>query len=164
MLAFLRRRLSAVVPVFIASLLTLAALAGSALMAPAASADVAPYKPNHAANVGLVQIGDPYRYGAEGPNAFDCSGLTKFTYRRAGMWLPRTAAEQYAHVHHILKMHLMRGDLVFFHDSRGHVYHVGIFMYWNKQHRAVILHAPYSGTVVHRQPVWTSAWYAGTLR
>lgn len=153
------RRLCAAIPV-----LLVAALALSVGVAPSAEAAARPSQLQHAADIGLAQIGDPYRYGAAGPNAFDCSGLTMFTYKRVGLYLPRSAAAQYAHVRHILKMHLVRGDLVFFHDRSGHVYHAGMFMYWNRDHRAVILHAPHSGTVVHRQPVWTTAWYAGTLR
>ena len=103
-------------------------------------------------------------YGAAGPHAFDCSGLSMFSYSHARMRLPRTAAEQYAAVRHIHKKNMKRGDLVFFHDGSGHVYHVAIFLFWRKDHRAAIVHAPYPGQVVHRQPVWTSAWYAGTKR
>ena len=119
---------------------------------------------NHAANVAISHIGDPYRYGAAGPYAFDCSGLAMWSYGHSWMSLPRTSAGQYAAVRHILKANMIRGDLVFFHDSAGHVYHVGMFLYWNADHRAVIIHAPHSGTVVHRAPVWTTAWYAGTRR
>jgi cell wall-associated NlpC family hydrolase len=119
---------------------------------------------NQAANVAISHIGDPYRYGAAGPHAFDCSGLTLWSYTHSHMNLPRTAAGQYAAVRHLIKAHMVRGDLVFFHDSNGHVYHVGMFLYWNPQGRAVIIHAPHSGTVVHRQAVWTTAWYAGTRR
>jgi cell wall-associated NlpC family hydrolase len=157
------RRLRAIVP------LTLVALVATTIAtAPDANAATrlppVSFRANHAANVAIAQIGDPYRYGAAGPYAFDCSGLTMFSYAHARLSLPRTAAGQYAAVRHILKQNLMRGDLVFFHDSGGHVYHAALFLYWNKDHRAVIVHAPHTGTVVHRQPVWTSSWYAGTRR
>lgn len=175
-----RRRLGAIVPLFVA-----AAFASGALLAPTASASgsslpataqltaqqgVHPdaltirQKADHAADIAISHIGDPYRYGAAGPNAFDCSGLTMWSYNHAGLSLPRTSSAQYAAVRHIAKKNLMRGDLVAFHDSSGHVYHVGLFLYWNADHRAVIIHAPRTGTVVHRAPVWTSAWYAGTRR
>ncbi len=164
--------------------LTLVATVGTALaLAPAASAagsgfaDSGQYQPvkpppptlisrreNEAANIAIAHIGDWYRYGAAGPREFDCSGLTMWSYDHAHLHLPRTAAGQYAAVRHIIKDHLQRGDLVFFHDSSGHVYHVAIFLYWNWQHRAVIIHAPHTGTRVHRQLVWTAAWYAGTRR
>ena len=46
--------------------------------------------------VARAQKGDPYRYGAAGPNAFDCSGLTKFVFRKAAhKKLPRTSRAQY---------------------------------------------------------------------
>src|SRR5262245_35610762 len=85
-------------------------------------------KANRAANIALAQIGDPYRWGATGPGQFDCSGLAMWSYDHAHLSLPRTAAEQYAAVRHESRADMMRGDLVFFHDSRGHVYHVGIFL------------------------------------
>ena len=51
---------------------------------------------------------------------------------------------------------------MFFH-SGGSVYHVGIFVGHNGGRR-VILHAPNSGEVVHRERLWTHQWWAGTLR
>ena len=50
---------------------------------------------------------------------------------------------------------------VFF-TSGGRVYHVGVFAGW-KNGRRTIIHAPYSGQRVHRAPIWTNGWYAGTL-
>jgi cell wall-associated NlpC family hydrolase len=163
------RRLCAFVP------LTIAGVVGSALLlAPPASArqlnnpdgeTVIQQRENNAANIALSHLGDPYRYGAAGPNAFDCSGLTMWSYGHARLKLPRTAAGQYAAVRHLyVKKNMVRGDLVFFHDSSGHVYHVGMFLYWNAAHRAVIVHAPYPGQRVHRTQVWTTSWYAGTRR
>jgi cell wall-associated NlpC family hydrolase len=117
----------------------------------------------HAVAVAVNQKGDPYVYGAEGPNAFDCSGLTEYSFAKAGLRLPRTADEQYHSVRHIKKSNIRRGDLVFFHDSGGSVYHVGIFA--GRRHGSeYILHAPYTGQVVHRERIWTGSWYAGTLR
>jgi cell wall-associated NlpC family hydrolase len=165
------RRLCAIVP------LTLAAVAATSVIAsPSASAAAdqqtqqavhlppVTFRINHAANVAIGHIGDWYHYGSAGPNTFDCSGLAMYSYGHARLRLPRTSAGQYAAVRHILKKNLVRGDLVFFHDSAGHVYHVGIFLYWNIHHQAVIVHAPHTGTRVQRSPVWTSAWYAGTRR
>lgn len=163
------RRLRAIVP-----LSTVALVAALMVGAPAATASqngghaqaLPPIaaRINQAANVAISHIGDPYRYGAAGPSAFDCSGLSMFSYDHSNLYLPRTAASQYAAVRHISPSQMIRGDLVFFHDSNGHVYHVGMFLYWNSEHRAVIIHAPYPGQRVHRAPVWTSSWYAGTRR
>ena len=109
------------------------------------------------------QKGDPYRYGADGPNAFDCSGLTYFSFRRAGFsHMPRTSSAQAHYATHIKRSHMRRGDLVFFYDNGG-VYHVGVYAgAWNG-HRHV-LHAPYSGARVRTERIWTHRWFAGTLR
>jgi len=168
------RRLCAIVPLTLAAFVATTALGASGAHAVESDGGQVhqqePHLPpvsvriNKAANVALSHLGDPYRYGAAGPTAFDCSGLSMFSYGHASLNLPRTAAGQYGAVRHILKQTMMRGDLVFFHDGGGHVYHVGIFLYWNADHRAVIVHAPHSGTNVQRAPVWTSSWYAGTRR
>lgn len=161
------RRLRA--PMFVLVLLALlsATLGLTAQSANAARAQHTPpvvVRLQHAASIAISKIGDPYRYGAEGPSAFDCSGLTMYAYSHAGLSLPRTAAEQYASVRHIAKDNLQRGDLLFFHDSSGHVFHVAMFLQWDRLHRPIFVHAPYPGTHVHREVPWTSAWYAGTRR
>jgi cell wall-associated NlpC family hydrolase len=117
---------------------------------------------HHGVKVALSKVGDPYVYGAEGPHSFDCSGLTMYSFGMAGIHLPRTAASQYGYARHIAKVNLRRGDLMFFH-SGGSVYHVAIFL-GRRHHHVWLLHAPHTGTVVQRDPVWTSSWWAGTLR
>jgi cell wall-associated NlpC family hydrolase len=110
------------------------------------------------------KLGDPYRYGAEGPRAFDCSGLTFFSFHREGFrGLPRTAASQSHFVRHIRRSHMRRGDFIFFHSGGGAVYHVGIFAGWHNRHRWMI-DAPHTGTRVRRERIWTNNWTAGTLR
>ena len=120
------------------------------------------HRVDRALTVAAHQQGDPYRYGAAGPNAFDCSGLTLYSFRAAGLHLPRTAAAQSGAVRHISRAHLRRGDLVFF-TSGGHVYHVGIFDGWSHGRR-IIVHAPYPGADVRKEAIWTNSWFAGTLR
>jgi hypothetical protein len=73
-------------------------------------------------------IGRPYVWGAEGPNAFDCSGLTQYVYQEFGIDLPRRAISQ-SEVGDSIRTRLQRGDLVFFsNDSRQSVVtHVGIY-------------------------------------
>jgi cell wall-associated NlpC family hydrolase len=73
------------------------------------------------------RIGAPYRYGGSGPDAFDCSGLVAYAYHKAGITLPRTAAEQFAAVTPVKKRDLRPGDLVFFRLSGHDVGHVGIY-------------------------------------
>ena len=115
-----------------------------------------------ALKVAKQQKGDPYRYGAAGPNAFDCSGLIYYSYRKAGISVPRTSGQQAAHARRISKGNLKRGDLMFFHNS-GRVYHAAIFLGW-KDGRAQLLHSPGSGKRVQVVRTWTTQWFGGTLR
>jgi cell wall-associated NlpC family hydrolase len=115
-----------------------------------------------AVRIAKRQIGEPYRYGANGPGSFDCSGLTSYAFRHAGFKLPRTSDAQYDRVRHIRKRNVRRGDLVFFH-SGGDIYHVGIYMK-RKHGDRIILHSPRPGRSVQRDPIWTRSWWAGTLR
>ena len=71
----------------------------------------------------LGQRGKPYRWGADGPGAFDCSGLTWAAWRAAGVTIPRTAAGQLAGLHRA-RGQLRPGDLLIYHTdgpSRRHV-------------------------------------------
>lgn len=115
-----------------------------------------------AVRVARAQVGDPYQYGAAGPNSFDCSGLLMYSYGKVGFHIPRVAGDQYRYARPIHRSHLRRGDLVFFH-SGSYIYHDAIFLgRWDG--RSWILHAPHTGSVVHREPIWTSSYYAATLR
>lgn len=73
-------------------------------------------------------IGRPYVWGAEGPHAFDCSGLTQFVYREFGVELPRRAINQ-SRAGDAAGRRLQRGDLLFFSNDtrRSVVTHVGIY-------------------------------------
>lgn len=73
--------------------------------------------------------GTPYRYGTSGGGTFDCSGFTSAMYRKVGVKLPRTAAEQFGVGLHIAKSSLSKGDLVFFRNTAGRrgISHVGIY-------------------------------------
>lgn len=119
--------------------------------------------PSRALAVARRQIGDPYRYGAAGPNAFDCSGLVNFAFRAAGYkGIPRTSGAQASFSRRISRAALRPGDLMFFH-SGGRVYHVGIFV-GRKAGKVVMLHAPRSGDRVRYASPWTDSWFAGTVR
>ena len=65
----------------------------------------------------LRQRGKPYQWGAQGPHAFDCSGLTWAAWRAAGVTIPRTAAGQLAGLPRV-RERLQPGDLVIY-ASRG---------------------------------------------
>lgn len=110
------------------------------------------------------QKGDPYRYGAAGPNAFDCSGLTYYSFRKAGFGkIPRTSSAQAGFARRISRDNMRRGDLMFFTDGGG-VYHVGLYAGRGKNGKRWILHAPSSGGRVETVRVWTDSWFPGTLR
>jgi cell wall-associated NlpC family hydrolase len=119
-------------------------------------------KIRRAVRVSLHQIGDPYSYGSSGPGSFDCSGLTSYAFRKAGIPLPRTSGAQAGKVNRIGKRRMKRGDFVFYH-SGGHVYHVGIFLK-RKHGQRIIVHAPSTGSRVQRDPMWGGSWFAGTMR
>jgi cell wall-associated NlpC family hydrolase len=73
-------------------------------------------------------IGRPYVWGAEGPNSFDCSGLTQYVFGEFGIDLPRRAIDQ-SETGDPIRGRLRRGDLVFFSSDtrRSLVTHVGIY-------------------------------------
>src|SRR6478609_2596323 len=114
-----------------------------------------------AMGVAVHQKGDPYSYGAAGPSAFDCSGLVFYSFRHAGFSaIPRTSGAQAHFAKRIPRSAMKRGDLMFFYDGGG-VYHVGVYAGFTHGRRWV-LHAPYSGTRVRTDRVWTDHWFAGT--
>ncbi|MGW3651597.1 C40 family peptidase [Streptomyces sp. NPDC000878] len=137
-----------------ASALTLAAVGGS-LVIPGVATEAAAIAPStKALQIAASKKGSPYKYGATGPNRFDCSGFTLYSYKKAGKKLPRTAASQYNKTKHISAKSRRGGDLVFFH-SGSNVYHVGIYAGKGK-----IWHSPKTGDVVKLQKIWTkSVWY-----
>lgn len=69
----------------------------------------------------LNQIGKPYVWGAEGPNAFDCSGLTSQAWAHAGRVIPRTSQEQWRRLPRISLSQLRPGDLVIYNKGASHV-------------------------------------------
>ena len=73
----------------------------------------------------LGKVGSPYRYGAAGPNAFDCSGLVNWAYKGAGKSLPRSSSAISRIGTPVSKSALQPGDLVFFYKP---VSHVGIYI------------------------------------
>jgi len=113
----------------------------SAIGAAAAKSLLAATAAMRAIAAAKTQIGKPYKFGAESPGvAFDCSGLTEWAYRQAGINLPRTAAQQQAATTPITKAQAKPGDLVFY----GHpAHHVGIYLGAGKY-----LEAPHTGAKI----------------
>ncbi|GAA1591532.1 C40 family peptidase [Actinomadura kijaniata] len=88
--------------------------------------------------------GKPYRWGASGPNAFDCSGLVQWSYKKAGVALPRVTGSQYSAVKNKISWkNLAPGDLVFFNGKR----HVGL-VYKKTGNTLHMIHSPHSGSSV----------------
>ncbi|MEV7426487.1 MULTISPECIES: C40 family peptidase [unclassified Streptomyces] len=136
------------------SVLTLAAVGGTLLVPGAASEAEAATRGVKALKVAASKKGSPYKYGATGPYRFDCSGLTAYSFKKAGKKLPRTAQQQYNKTRHVSSSKRRKGDLVFFHSGRN-VYHVGIYAGSGK-----IWHSPKTGALVRLEKIWSrSVWY-----
>ncbi|MDP2181548.1 MAG: NlpC/P60 family protein [Actinomycetota bacterium] len=100
-------------------------------------------------------LGAPYRWGASGPNSFDCSGFTMFVYSQVGVSLPHSSRAQIGHGERVSRSDLQPGDLVFFGSP---IHHVGIYV-----GGGMYIHAPHTGDVVSIDPL-SRGDYAGACR
>jgi cell wall-associated NlpC family hydrolase len=99
-------------------------------------------------SVAQQYIGTPYVYGGASPAGMDCSGYVMYVYAQFGINLPHSSSAQGAAGTQISESEAVPGDLVV---MSGHIgFYAG-----NGQ----ILHAPYEGTVVRIQPIWTSDYW-----
>ncbi|MFC9281325.1 C40 family peptidase [Streptomyces collinus] len=87
-----------------------------------------------------AQLGKPYVWGAEGPDSFDCSGLTSQAWADAGHPVPRTSQEQWRQLKHVDVKDMRPGDLIIYFDDASHV-----AMYVGD---GAIIHAPRPGRTV----------------
>lgn len=85
----------------------------------------------------LAQVGDPYVYGAAGPDAFDCSGLTMYSWHAAGVSLSHSSSVQAGQGVAVSLSDLMPGDLIFYYSP---ISHVGMYIGHGQ-----IVHAPHPG-------------------
>jgi peptidoglycan DL-endopeptidase CwlO len=98
-----------------------------------------------AVRAALSRLGRPYVWGATGPDQFDCSGLTQWSYARAGIHLDRTTYQQIYDGIPIPRSHVRPGDLVF--PTAGHVQlAIG---------NNLVVEAPHSGATVRISPLGT---------
>jgi cell wall-associated NlpC family hydrolase len=107
------------------------------------------------------QLGKPYVWGATGPGAFDCSGLTGAAYAAAGLRLPRTSREQWFAGPHVDLAALEPGDLMFWASDTsnpGSIHHVALYA-----GNGLMVAAPHSGDVVKVQPIYLDG-YIGAVR
>jgi peptidoglycan DL-endopeptidase CwlO len=87
------------------------------------------------------QLGVPYKFAAEQPGvAFDCSGLTKYAWGQAGVYLPHQSRQQYASSPHVSLANLAPGDLIFYYSP---ISHVSMYIGGGQ-----VVHAPATGDVV----------------
>ncbi|MDQ3877446.1 MAG: NlpC/P60 family protein [Actinomycetota bacterium] len=108
-----------------------------------------------AVRAALSQVGKPYQWGAAGPNSYDCSGLTMWSWAHAGVSLPHSSASQYSVTARVARSDLQPGDLVFFGSP---IHHVAMYI-GNGQ----MVEAPYTGANVRVVPLRSSD-YVGAGR
>ncbi|MGP4004557.1 C40 family peptidase [Streptomyces sp. 8N706] len=93
----------------------------------------------------VKQIGKPYAWGAEGPDSFDCSGLTQQAWAHAGRSIPRTSQEQWRRLRKVPIDRLRPGDLVVYFPKATHVaLYIG---------NGTVVHAPRPGAAVKISPI-----------
>jgi cell wall-associated NlpC family hydrolase len=97
----------------------------------------APGKAGAATKFAYAQLGKAYGWGADGPKAYDCSGLTSAAWRAAGVRLPHNSARQWQAVDPVSRAELRQGDIVFYYPD---IHHVGLYVGDGK-----IIHAPTHG-------------------
>jgi hypothetical protein len=99
------------------------------------------------------QIGKPYEWAGSGPDSFDCSGLTSYAWRAAGVNIPRSSGAQYEALPKVSKDQLRPGDLIFFGTP---IHHVGLY-----EGNGVMINAPQTGETVRRDSVHRRSDYVG---
>jgi len=110
---------------------------------------------SRAADAALKMVGKPYRFGGSSPSSgFDCSGLVQFSFKQAGVAVPRSTDEQWRASRRIRRAELRRGDLIFFDQEGKKNSHVGIYLGAGR-----FVHAPSSGKSVRSDrldgPYWS---------
>ncbi|MBB5869378.1 cell wall-associated NlpC family hydrolase [Allocatelliglobosispora scoriae] len=95
--------------------------------------------------------GRPYVFGTAGPKTFDCTGYTKFIFKRVGITLPHSGA-QGRYGKHVAKSAARPGDLMLF-SSGGSVYHVAIYA-----GKGYMYDAPRPGRTTGLHRIWTSSY------
>ncbi|MGH3738342.1 MAG: NlpC/P60 family protein [Micromonosporaceae bacterium] len=113
---------------------------------------IPPYIPGPAGKAvryAMAQLGDPYVFGADGPDSFDCSGLTMASWRQAGVSLPHSSRKQYYATKRVSRDDLAPGDLVFYYED---IHHNAVYVGdgW-------VVHAPEPGR--HVEQVRYDKWY-----
>ena len=93
-----------------------------------------------AVDAALSQVGKPYQWGAAGPDSYDCSGLTMWSWAHAGVSLPHSSAAQYGATSRVAQSDWQPGDLLFYGSP---IHHVGMYIGGGQ-----MVEAPYTGASV----------------
>ncbi|MGH2812743.1 MAG: NlpC/P60 family protein [Actinomycetota bacterium] len=109
-----------------------------------------------AVQVAYQQLGKPYRWGASGPDAYDCSGLTMYAWGKAGVSLPHSSRAQWGATKRVARSDLQPGDLLFYHSP---IHHVAIYVGGGK-----MIHAVHAGEPVGLHPIDYVREYVGAGR
>ena len=98
-------------------------------------------------------LGKPYKYAGDTPAGFDCSGLVKYSYGRAGVSLPRDTQAQRRMSVLVSMRSLREGDLLFFDQEGKKTSHVGMYIGNGR-----FIHAPSSGGKVRTDSLSAEFW------
>ncbi|HTJ66459.1 MAG TPA: NlpC/P60 family protein [Actinospica sp.] len=104
------------------------------------------------------KLGDEYVYAANGPNQFDCSGLTQEAWKAAGVSIPRDSYEQWAQLPHVSQSELQPGDLLFFFPTPEGPSHVAIYI-----GNGMYIQATHPGSTVQWASLNPSSVYYGNM-
>ncbi len=117
---------------------------------------------NGALQAALAKRGSEYEWGSKGPTTFDCSGLTQWAYKQAGISIPPSSRTQWTAGKPVSKDQLQPGDLVFYDDGSGdpsQIHHVGMYVGNEK-----MVDAPTEGQLVDVRSIEGDGHYIGARR
>jgi cell wall-associated NlpC family hydrolase len=135
--------------------LVLAACASTPKSQPrSSSSPVSETAADRAASHAAKMLGRPYHFGGSSPSTgFDCSGLVQFSFRQAGVSVPRATDSQRSASRPVRLSDLRRGDLIFFDQEGKKNSHVGIYLGGGR-----FVHAPSSGKEVRSDRLDAPYW------
>jgi peptidoglycan DL-endopeptidase CwlO len=117
---------------------------------------------NDALQAALGRRGSEYEWSATGPNEFDCSGLTSWAYKQAGISIPRTSRQQWTAGKAASLDALLPGDLLFYDDGTGNpdeIHHVAMYVGDGR-----MVDAPTEGMLVDVRPIRGDGHLIGARR